>query len=884
MIKFNSYKVKKPKLLFLYAIVITISLITFIGVHTKNVLNNARKNFVHIQTAQNYTSNIFFYDEVLTNTALLAATSGNLQWEKKYRLFEPKLENAIKNTIKLDSTGILHQKLIEINKANRKLVAMENRTFELVHNKKLTEAQALINSNEYEKQKAIYAEALFAFKKIHEQETANQQALWQQKVKNTEWYFLFFIIGFILLWLKIENMLHKNGKQISKVQEQLKESVKASGVGLWDWNLQTNEVYQSPEWKKQIGYNDDELKSGNEAYKEHLHPDDIKEAEEQIKSILEGKQDLFEIEYRFRHKDGSYRWMFGRASIKRDHHGKPMRLYGSHVDITEIKLAAEEIKKSETKFKTLYESIDDAIFVLKDGVFLESNSKVYKMFGCSKEDVIGESVFKFSPEKQPDGRLSSEKGMEKVNAALGGETQRFEWTHCRFNGSLFDTEMSLNKLELDGVVFLQAIIRDITERKQAEEKIKILAHAVQSTQESVVLTDKNYVINFVNDSFLKTYGYKKEEIINQHISFIHSVNNNPEVIKEILTHLEKKESWHGEVLNTTKDGRDFPIALSISPILDEGGEIISFGAIQRDITEQKKREDDIIKMNATLERKVDERTKQLSLINENLNSEIEERIRAAKALANAKVELDLATESKNEFFSRVSHELRTPLNGILGFAQLLEMGDLDSRHKKGVSQILKSGKQMLELVNEVLELSKTDSSKFTISMEPINLKGIIKETIEINQPFADESDVKIKFENSEGKDLFVKADYQKLMKVLSNILNNAIKYNKKGGLVTVKTAETQDNNIRISITDTGTGVAAEELHKLFMPFQRIGTEISILEGTGLGLAVAKKLTETMNGTIGAESEMGTGSTFWIELPKMEESLKEYQSKSVFKKY
>ena len=256
---------------------------------------------------------------------------------------------------------------------------------------------------------------------------------------------------------------------------------------------------------------------------------------------------------------------------------------------------------------------------------------------------------------------------------------------------------------------------------------------------------------------------------------------------------------------------------------------------------------------------MEERTKQLAETNEELLI--------------AKTEAERANLAKSEFLSRMSHELRTPMNSILGFAQLMNMGELKPAHKKGVDHIMKSGKHLLDLINEILDLSRIESGELSLSMEPVQFKGIIRESFDILQHLAESRHIKLELAESACNDLFVFADRQKLKQVLLNLINNAVKYNREEGSVKVvceagsqEATDGKPATVRISVVDTGTGIATDEIKKLFTPFQRIGSTISEIEGTGLGLTVSKKLTEAMRGTIGVESKVVVVSTFWIELP------------------
>jgi signal transduction histidine kinase/ActR/RegA family two-component response regulator len=239
-------------------------------------------------------------------------------------------------------------------------------------------------------------------------------------------------------------------------------------------------------------------------------------------------------------------------------------------------------------------------------------------------------------------------------------------------------------------------------------------------------------------------------------------------------------------------------------------------------------------------------------------------------LIEARDQAEKANNSKSEFLSRMSHELRTPMNAILGFSQLLEVGNLDVNQRKGVNHILSSGKHLLDLINEVLDITRIESGRLILSLESVSVNGTIREILGIVKPLAHDNMVKLEFERQD--DLYVLADAQRLKQILINLVNNAIKYNVPYGTIFLKVerSTTNDSSVRISVQDTGIGINPSDIPRLFTPFERIGADQSMVEGTGLGLSVVKKLTEVMNGRVGVESTLGTGSLFWIELPVAEE--------------
>jgi PAS domain S-box-containing protein len=242
-----------------------------------------------------------------------------------------------------------------------------------------------------------------------------------------------------------------------------------------------------------------------------------------------------------------------------------------------------------------------------------------------------------------------------------------------------------------------------------------------------------------------------------------------------------------------------------------------------------------------------------------------------EALTEAKDEAIKANHAKSEFLSRMSHELRTPMNSILGFAQLMDMGELNPKQKKGVNHILDNGRHLLSLINEVLDISGIEAGRQILIPEPIQLKGIINEITDIIQVAANKKRISIELVDAPANTLYVLADKLRLKQILINLLNNAIKYNKEGGSVTIKAALREAHlpgniPVRISVSDSGNGIKPEDISKLFQPFERIGANKTETEGTGLGLLVVKKLIEALGGSVGVESEVGIGSTFWIELP------------------
>jgi len=296
-----------------------------------------------------------------------------------------------------------------------------------------------------------------------------------------------------------------------------------------------------------------------------------------------------------------------------------------------------------------------------------------------------------------------------------------------------------------------------------------------------------------------------------------------------------------ELTYIRKDGSRFPAVVSVTALRDAQDAIIGYLLIGTDNTARQLVEEERALLDQALQAK---------------NAELE----------SAKIVAEKANLAKSHFLSSMSHELRTPLSAILGFAQLMESGSPSptASQKRSIDQILQAGWYLLELINEILDLALIESGKLSLSLEPILLAEVMLECQDMIEPQAQKRGINITFPQFEIP-YFIEADRTRLKQVFINLLSNAIKYNKVGGTVVVDYITSTPGRIRICVKDSGEGLTADKMTQLFQPFNRLGQEASAEEGTGIGLVTTKRLIELMGGVIGAESTVGTGSIFWIEL-------------------
>jgi PAS domain S-box-containing protein len=432
-----------------------------------------------------------------------------------------------------------------------------------------------------------------------------------------------------------------------------------------------------------------------------------------------------------------------------------------------------------------------------------------------------------------------------VFKASRGIEDIYELTYIRKDGSRFAAMVSVTALrDQDKTIIGYLLIAvDNTARKQVEDERMQLDQRLRDQQfytrslieaniDAIMTTDPQGIITDVNRQMEVITGCTRDELIGAPFKNFFTDPQRAEA-SIVLTLAEGKVNNY-ELTARNRDGKETVVSYNASTFYDRDRKLKGVFAAARDITASK------LLDQALLDRNVD--------------------LQLAKAAA------EKANLSKSDFLSSMSHELRSPLNAILGFAQLMESESPPptAGQQESIGRILQSGWHLLNLINEILDLAKIESGKFSLSPEPVCLGEVLMECKGMIEGLANKRSIKLVFPGMD-KFCYIQADRTRLMQILINLLSNAIKYNREHGEVELQHRKTDSGRVRISIRDTGAGLAPDKIEQLFQPFNRLGQEGRGEEGTGIGLVVAKQLIEMMGGTIGVESIVGVGSVFWFEL-------------------
>lgn len=644
--------------------------------------------------------------------------------------------------------------------------------------------------------------------------------------------------------------------------------------------------YINPQFEKLTGCVQGELLGSN--FLMFIVEEDRDMIRKNAVDLLKGKRKT-PYEYRFIRKDGELRWAM--EAVAPIQYGGKRATLGYFMDITERKEATEQLKykdaeledlykalQEESKFRLLFERSADATLLLDGRKYIDCNQAAMKMLQCSdKNQLLGLHPSQTAPERQPDGQSSSEKVDEMMKLAFAQGTHRFEWICRKVDGQEFPVEVTLTAVSYGDKQILYTVIRDITERLQAEfalqESKQQMSDIISFLPDATMVIDTSGKVIAWNSAMEEMTGIRSEDMIgkgdyeyalpfyNKRRPLLVDITLQPEKIIETPYVLTNENNRLAVEQYVPVRGEMRYLFATAAPIYNLKGEVIGSIESIRDITERKQAEDEL-----------KQRTTELKETN--------------LALQQTNRQLQQLDQMKSDFLSTVSHELRTPLTSILGFAKIIKkrlhdviFPQIKSADKKvgratrqvtdNIDIILSEGTRLTTLINDVLDLAKMEAGRTDWKTETICVAEMINRAIAASMSLFEGKGLELIKDIKEGMPS-VKGDNDKLIQTVINLISNAVKFTNEGS-VTCRAIKTE-SGITVSVIDTGIGIATEDSGKVFEKFKQVGDTLTDRpKGTGLGLPICKQIVEHHGGRIWVESEPGKGSSFNFTLPITEES-------------
>ncbi len=525
------------------------------------------------------------------------------------------------------------------------------------------------------------------------------------------------------------------------------------------------------------------------------------------------------------------------------------------------KQGVDAIRQTDATLMGILATAPDAIIAVgEDQSIRLVNPATERIFGYAAEELIGQPIDILIPDRARVEHAKHVANFSKSADSARTIALREAIAGRRKSGEEFPAEAALSKTTQDDVTIYTVYLRDISRRAAVDAALRDSEQKFRSVFDDgplgMALIDMDRRFVNVNKRLCEILQRDGDDIK------LRSV--------EKMTHPDDREDDHaiwrkvmtGKLASGQIDKRyirgDYttvPVAESISVLYDDTGKPQYTLSMIEDVTARKVAQRQLREARDQLEARVTARTRELT-------QEVAERKRAEE-------EAERANQAKSEFVSRMSHELRTPLNAVLGFAQMMRdypEHRLSTMESESLAQIITGGEHLLHLINDILDLSRLESGQLVFAREPIELAGILKDAVKLIRPLAAERGVVVTEDFRAATTVKVAGDPVRLKEVFLNILGNAVKYNRQGGAVEVASTVSGGDMLRIGVTDTGQGIAEARHEEVFLPFSRLGAELSTVEGTGMGLAISQRYMKGMGGGIGFESEVGVGSTFWFDIP------------------
>ena len=640
---------------------------------------------------------------------------------------------------------------------------------------------------------------------------------------------------------------HRTEEALRQSALDLREAEQIAQVGHWVWEPDLNKITWSEEmqriWKRDLSQFRGDI---NQMIRDTVHPEDQAKIIERQKNTFKDHTLASPFEYRIILPDGEIRYIWaipGNRIVNAS--GRVVRLTGIVQDITERKRAEDSKYESEVRLEqTFVASPIGMALVRLDMQFLKVNRAFCDMLGWQESEILQQGFDLITPIED----LLADKNL--MAEMTEGKRQSFQMEKRYIHRQQHDVWTLLNVSVVrdkngDALHFVFQT-QDITERKAAESQLHKLSLVLEQSPETVIITDVNRRIEYVNESFVRAFGYSRKEVIGKTPKIISSDMTPPELLRDLIQTITHGHTWKGEFHNRRKDGSTIIQYAIITPLRQPDGKITHYVAVQEDITDKKRLAEELDHHRHHLEELVVSRTKEL---------------------AEARHQAEIANEAKSNFIANMSHEIRTPMNGVLGMAYLAMASTSDPKQRDYLKKIQTSGQHLLHIVNDILDFSKIEAGKMTLEAVDFRLDDILNNLASMMSNKLIGRHISLNFDVDTELSNDMHGDPHRLSQILINYTNNALKFTEQGEIIVRvrKLTHTADGwLVRFEVQDSGIGMTEEQQHRLFRSFEQADSSTTRkYGGTGLGLAICKQLARLMGGEVGVNSQEGKGSTFWF---------------------
>ncbi|MEG3641015.1 PAS domain S-box protein [Magnetococcus sp. PR-3] len=619
-------------------------------------------------------------------------------------------------------------------------------------------------------------------------------------------------------------------KKHIRSEERFALAMRGSNDGLWDWDLEQNELTYAQRWYEMIGFEAEDMDHTFASWRRHIHPDDQVKVEQEIQQFLAGDQHHYQSEYRMLHRNGHDVSVLSRAFVLRDPQGQAIRMVGTHVDMSERKAQERRLRESEEKFRIFFEqAVVGMVMAGLDRTFIDTNQAFCQMLGYGRSELCSMT---FPQITHPD---DLEADLHNVQKLLSGESHAFEmekrYMHRNGHPVWGLLSASVVRNEHGEPDYFIAQILNIDAQKKALEQLRQSESLMRGYFElgligmATTSPGKGWV--HVNDRLCEILGYERDLLVTKTWREL----THPDDLGADLVALDKVMTGASDGYTLDKrfirqDGQVIHASISASCLRLPDGSVDYFVALVQDISARKRMELD---------------------------------------LQQEKERAESANRAKSAFLAVMSHEIRTPMNAILGMAELLRETELTNRQNWCVDTLNRSGETLLTLINDVLDLSKIEANRLTLEKVVFDLPQAVEEICALFSYEAQDKGLTLGYNMDAEIPRFVEGDPIRLRQILMNMVGNAIKFTKRGE-ISVNLLPCEKGQIKFEVRDTGVGISPEHQNKIFQPFTQADSSITREHGgTGLGLTICMRLVGLMGGEISLHSALGKGSAFRFNL-------------------